>query len=299
MLGRWLVGSLAGAMFVGSTLLGAQVPRPLVPLPQEGLRVSPFFDGWYANPDGTVTLSFGYSNLNKDQVVEILHGPDNFIVPKEYDGLQPTSFPPFTPDESPDGGGASGRRDHRERGVFTVTVPAGFKGDVVWTLRNRGQTFSVPGRSKSSAYQLAWPMAMGSIPPALRFRRDGAAALGPRGIHADPIQAKVDTPVPLTIWLKDDSVREKPAVSVKPRKGEAIASMNATWYKHIGPGPIVFSPPKEPITNPEGKSTTSATFKVPGQYVIRVRGDNFGELDSLAADQCCWTNGYVKVTVTR
>ena len=42
----------------------------------------------------------------------------------------------------------------------------------------------------------------------------------------------------------------------------------------------------------------AATFGQPGEYLIRVRADNFGRVDSSAGDQCCWTNGYVKVTVT-
>ena len=92
MSGRWIVGGLMMAMVVSSAQAGAQHPRPLSPLPDEGNRVAPFFDGWYANPDGTISLSFGYSNLNKS-TVEIPLGPDNFIVPKEYDGRQPTSFP--------------------------------------------------------------------------------------------------------------------------------------------------------------------------------------------------------------
>ena len=52
------------------------------------------------------------------------------------------------------------------------------------------------------------------------------------------------------------------------------------------------------IAELQGTATTSATFKQAGEYVIRVRTDNFGRLDSVPGDQCCWTNGYVKVTVT-
>jgi len=74
--------------------------------------------------------------------------------------------------------------------------------------------------------------------------------------------------------------------------------MNVTWYKHSGPGPIVFSAPKVPVAELKGTATTSATFKQPGEYVIRVRADNFGRLDTSPGNQCCWTNGYVKVTVT-
>lgn len=48
-----------------------------------------------------------------------------------------------------------------------------------------------------------------------------------------------------------------------------------------GPGPLVFSPAKQP---------TSATFTQPGEYVLRVRADNFGRLDTSPGNQRCWTN---------
>ena len=67
-------------------------------------------------------------------------------------------------------------------GVFTVTVPAGFRDDVVWTLVNQERSFSVPGNAQSSAYQLQWPMALGSQPPLVRFSPDGPAG---RGSHRD------------------------------------------------------------------------------------------------------------------
>jgi hypothetical protein len=288
---RWLVGGLAMAMLIGAPHL-AQPQRPLTPLPPAGLRVAPFFDGWYANPDGTITLSFGYSNLNRE-VVEIPLGPDNFIEPKEYDGRQPTSFPPAVPasEES-----ASARNDRRERGVFTVTVPAGFRESVVWTLHVHGQTYKVPATAKSGAYQLRWPMAMGSVPPVLRFSPDGPAARGPTGIHANPMQTSMGVPLSLAIWVADDSMREADPVVIKPRQERP--AMNVAWLKHSGPGPVVFSRSKEPLAQLIGTASTSATFKQPGEYVIRVRADNFGRLDTSPGNQCCWTNGYVKVTVT-
>lgn len=294
-LGRWLAVGIAMAMFILAPL-GAQTRRPLAPLPSEGQRVVPFFDGWYQNPDGTITLSFGYSNLNQDDVVEIPLGPDNVITPKEYDGAQPTSFPPIVAGSASGSGGAGPRRE-RERGVFTITVPAGFSGDVVWTLRNQGQTFSVPGRAKTGAYQLRWPMAMGSIPPLLRFMPDGGAGRGPTGLAADPLRTSVGTALPLTIWLADDSVREPEPVTVVT-KGAAKAAMNVIWRKHSGPGPIVFEPPAQSVAELLGTATTSATFTQPGEYVIRVRADNFGRLDTSPGNQCCWTNGFVNVTVT-
>jgi hypothetical protein len=285
--------------FVASVGLTAQGQRPLAPLRSEGLRVAPFFDGWYQNPDGTITLSFGYSNLNQDEVIEIPLGPDNVVTPKEFDGRQPTSFVPAAPDlpredaTPPAPGAVAGRRE-RERGVFTVTVPAGFQGDVVWTLRVRGQAYSVPGRARTGAYQLRWPMAMGSVPPLLRFTLNGPAGRGPTGIEASPVQTRVGTPVGLTIWITDDSNREKDPVPIAPKNK---AAMNVRWYKHSGPGPVAFDPPRTPIPELQGSATTSATFTQPGEYVLRVRVDNFGRVDTSSGNQCCWTNGYVKVTV--
>lgn len=320
MLGRSIVAGLAAALFIVSSQLHAQLPRPLIPLPGEGNRVAPFFDGWYENADGTISFSFGYSNLNKDTLVEIPLGPDNYITPKEYDGRQPTAFPVIGPDAADGGGGGGGRggapavspataavrapgagggtvgreRD-RDRGVFTVTVPAGFKGDVVWTLRYAGQTYSVPARSKSTSYQLSWPAAMGSTPPLLRFEEQGKAGRGPMGIEAPPLQAKVGAPVALTIWLTDDAVHDKEPIKF----GRERPGMNVSWSKYAGPGPVVFAPQKVGFPAMTGQSTTMATFKEPGEYVIRVKADTFGYSDASAGNQCCWTNGYQKVTVTR
>ena len=318
MSGRCICAGLMAAMLLSSSALHAQLPRPLIPLPAEGNRVAPFFDGWYENEDGTITFSFGYSNLNKDTNVEIPLGPDNFIVPKEYDGRQPTAFPVSGPDAA-DGGGAGragtpavsaataaarapgagggtvGRERDRDRGVFTVTVPASFKGDVVWTLRYAGQTHFVPARSKSTSYQLSWPAAMGSTPPLLRFEEKGRAGRGPVGIQAPPLKATVGIPVALTIWLNDDAVHDKEPIKF----GRERPGMNVSWLKYAGPGSVAFAPEKVGFPALTGQSTTMATFKEPGEYMIRVKADTFGYSDASAGNQCCWTNGYQRVTVTR
>lgn len=336
MFGRWMVGGLLVGVFLSTPALEAQLPRPLAPVP-ENTRVAPFFDGWYANPDGTISLSFGYSNLNKE-TIEIPLGPNNFVTPKEFDGRQPTSFPKVVTSptagggattgiataaaadaagrqagaggasgaaapasassRAPRGGGAGGANQYdRQRGVFTITVPATFKGDVVWTLRHQGQSWSIPGRTKATAYQLSWPMAMGSVPPVLRFQPTGPSGRGPTGIQGPQLQAKVGTPLTLNAWLTDDGVHEKEPIAVKR---EVVPSMNVIWVKHSGPpAPVTFTTRNEPVKDPQGKVTTDVTFAEPGDYVIRVRGDAHGNIDSTDADQCCWTNGYWKVAVAR
>jgi hypothetical protein len=321
-----MAGGIVAAMTIGASALDAQFPRPLSPQPEQNNRVAPFFDGWYENADGTASFSFGYSNMNKE-TIEIPLGPDNTITPKEYDGRQPTSFPVAAPTPQDGGGGgaaaagaaatgaggggagggqttAAGRgprpnlnRHDRERGVFTITVPRDFKGDVVWTLRHAGQTWSVPARTKSSAYQLSWPMAMGSTPPLLRFEQAGPSGRGPVGLRAADRRTRVGTPVDLTVWVADDAVHEAEPVKVKR---EAVPAMKVTWLKHSGPigAPVTFEPPKVELAELSGSASTKAAFTQPGEYVIRVKVDTFGRVDSAAGDQCCWTNGYLKLTVT-
>jgi hypothetical protein len=296
MIRRWFAAALLVAALVRLPTLAEQNQRPLAPLPSSGLRVAPFFDGWYSNPDGTITFSFGYSNLNLKEV-EIALGPDNFIEPKQYDGRQPTTFYPGAVGGA-DGSGAPNDRRGRERGVFTVTVPAGFQDSVVWTLNVQGQSYKVPANAKSSAYQLRWPMAMGSIPPLLRFSSEGPAGRGPTGIDAPPMRTAVGMPLSLSVWTTDDSVREADPVPIKQR-GEPRPAMNVNWFKHSGSGAITFNPTKQSLQDLNGTAATSATFSRPGEYVIRVRIDNFGRVDTSAGNQCCWTNGYVKVSVTQ
>src|SRR5690606_5819442 len=122
-------GILAGSVY--TPLVAQPAPPvggqryPLAPAIQRGEGVAPFFDGAYLNEDGTVTYSFGFMNRNQNELIEIPIGPDNTLSPAEFNGMQPTYFPMVS---YPGFGG------RRERGVFAVTTPAGFTGDLVWTL---------------------------------------------------------------------------------------------------------------------------------------------------------------------
>lgn len=102
--------------------------QPLSPVRESGQSVSPAFEGWYRNPDGTISLSFGYFNRNATEVVELPIGPNNFFTPGPADRGQPTSFQP-----------------RRHWGVFAVTVPANWppRDKVVWTLVIKGDTLRV------------------------------------------------------------------------------------------------------------------------------------------------------------
>jgi len=79
-----------------------------------------------------------------------------------------------------------------------------------------------------------------------------------------------------------------------------------TWSKFRGPGDVKFADNKPAVektpakwkTTPvfSGKASTTATFSEPGDYVLRVVANDWSG-DGGGGFQCCWTNGYVKVSV--
>ena len=89
-----------------------------------GQNVSPAFEGWEKNPDGSFNMMFGYMNRNWEEEVDVPIGPDNNISPGLPDQGQPTHFQP-----------------RRNRFVFKVRVPADWgKKELVWTLTTKGKT---------------------------------------------------------------------------------------------------------------------------------------------------------------
>ena len=70
------------------------------------------------------------------------------------------------------------------------------------------------------------------------------------------------------------------------------------WFKHQGPGEVEFNPANGDMTDELlGMGSTQATFSAPGDYMVRVRDVNFDAPDSGLGEMCCWTNGFVPVTV--
>ena len=69
---------------------GAQLP--LEPARDSGQSVTPAYEGWFKNPDGTLSLLVGYFNRNRKQTLDIPVGPNNRIEPGGPDQGQPTHF---------------------------------------------------------------------------------------------------------------------------------------------------------------------------------------------------------------
>lgn len=89
-----------------------------------GQNVSPAYEGWMPNADGSFTMYFGYMNTNWLEEFDIPVGPANAIEPGGPDQGQPTHFYP-----------------RRNPFLFTVRVPKDFGAkELIWTLTTHGRT---------------------------------------------------------------------------------------------------------------------------------------------------------------
>src|SRR4051794_26923502 len=160
------VGALLSMAIIAAPR-SAVAQTPLAPAAPTGQTATPAYEGWYKNADGTYSLSFGYYNRNTSEVVSVPAGPDNFITPGDANQGQPTYFYP-----------------RRHWGVFAVKVPADFKGKLVWTLKLRGQTYTIPGslREEWQIDALEGEAGSNNTPPVLSFAGGGPEARGPGGI---------------------------------------------------------------------------------------------------------------------
>jgi hypothetical protein len=242
-----------------------------------GQLVSPVFEGWFHAPDKSVHALFGYFNRNAEQVVRAPVGPDNKVDPGAIDQGQPTVFFPG-----------------RQYGVFTVAQPAGQRNvEMVWSLTVAGRTMAIPANVGNQEFLIEPFKEMGgsfpgNTPPELKLDAAGPVLKGPMGGSATRTAA-VGTPLPLEVWVTDDGL-PPPLGPVKPG-GPPRRALTVTWSEFRGPGAVSFAQESPSIEG--GRAMTTATFKEPGDYVVRaVVSDGSG-----FSAQCCWTNGYVRVAV--
>ena len=230
-----------------------------------GQAVSPVYEGYDVNPDGSFNLWFGYMNRNYEEEPDIPIGPENFFEPGGDRG-QPTHF-----------------QIRRQKDAFKVVVPKNF-GDqkIVWTLIVHGQTQQV-----AATLNPVWMI------DRQRTTRGGNSekvdSNTPPVVHIEPVEQTIElaATATLTVSATDDGLPQ--------RMGKPVG-MTIAWGKYRGPGTVTFSPAKTRIV--DGKSVATATFSEPGQYVLQaVVDDGSGELAGNFGYHCCWTNAQVKITV--
>ena len=265
---------IVGVMSLGATTLAQQLP--LQPVRESGQGVTPAFEGWYQNEDGTYTLLIGYFNRNLKETLDVPIGPNNRIEPGGPDQGQPTHFLP-----------------RRGWGVFTIKVPKDF-GDkrLTWTITANGQTNSIPvGVIKGYQVEPFLEAAQKNEPPRVQFDTNGQTFFGPPVGIAHTLTGSVGQPVTIS-GIATDGAANDPDLTPVQMKQPPISMF---FSKHRGPGDITFSEAR-PRPDKEGKFSVAATFSAPGEYIVRVQvNDRSG--DGGGGFQCCWTNAHVKVTV--
>ena len=296
---------VTGITGFGWTSAAAQHPIEGMEFMYDNLRPSgqpviPIFDGWYPKPDGSIDLCFGYFSLNTEQVVDIPLGPNNFIEPKQFQGDQPTHFLPVP---------GPPNLYRRFFCTMAVNLPKGTPKTtkVVWTLVQKGKPFRVPGHSGSVNYQIqelsAEDGARSSKAPVIKYLPNGPEGRGRSGVRTS-MTAKVGQPLDLGLGVTGppagpqgadvDSGDEEERPYIKDGKQRIWW---VKWALHQGPADVKFSQSDIDIWEGEKSATAKATFSAPGEYVLRVQAiDNPSENASYQF-HCCWTNGFVKVTV--
>ncbi len=275
-------GLLAGGVFVSGQVVPPEPRRGF------GASITPAFEGWYYNADGSRSFLVGYYNRNSQQAPDIPIGPNNRIEPGGPDMGQPTYFLPG-----------------RQTGMFTVPVPKDFKPDdqLVWTLVANGQAVSIPLRLKADYVMSPFSeIAVGNTPPVIRFEQNGKGMQGPIAnvSTAATRSASVGTPFPLSLWTTDDAkyTSGSNAPVTRPRPPVTLR-----WSKYRGAGAVTFdkaTPEVEKLDSGEGaftgRATTTVKFAAAGDYVLHLTA-NDSSGDGGGGFGCCWTTSVLKVAV--
>src|SRR5262245_22323949 len=246
-----------------SVSLGAQTSSQLTNLRHwSGQGVSPVYEGFDVNPDGSYNMWFGYMNRNYEEEIDLPVGENNAFEPGGDRG-QPTHFV-----------------TRRHKDVFKVTVPKDF-GDktLVWKLNAHGQAAQVVASLKP-----VWQI------DRLRTTRGGNSEKISSNLPPEVnvfVSNKTDTTATLTVMAKDDGL--------PVRRGQPVG-MTVLWAKYRGPGTVTFTEPQIKLV--DGKATTTATFREPGDYILQsVVDDGSGESAGNFGYHCCWTNTQAKIAV--
>jgi len=269
-----------------------------------GQNISPAFEGWERNEDGSFSFMFGYMNRNWLAELDVPVGPGNTFSPGPADRGQPTHFLP-----------------RRNRFVFKVRVPADW-GDkeLVWTLTTQGQTEYAyaslrPDYIVDDVVIASETGALGAGSSDATTRANTAPVIRLEGDETR--QAAVGQPVTLVAYVEDDGL---PKARRRPEPDEAppadaryrlsarqlrpparvtvakVVGLNLAWFVYRGVGEVGMDPPqvkvwedtrtganspwaplwRAPDVPADGRYAVTITFDRPGTYVLRSRADDGG-----------------------
>ncbi|MGD9511888.1 MAG: hypothetical protein AB7X49_25460 [Geminicoccaceae bacterium] len=278
-------------------MAAAQGPiLPSYPKLAFGASITPAYDGWYDNPDGTHTFLIGYYNRNWSTPLDVPIGPDNHFEPGAPDRGQPTHFLP-----------------NRNFGMFTITVPKEYPTTerLWWVITANGLTQRVPFHM-SPDYNISPHQASEESPggrynrPALlKFAERDPWIQSPVANMATALRrtAAMNQPLTIDMWVADDALHSSGTNAPLLRAPKVVELVVG---KYRGPGTVTVGKghetiavlrggrPDEPF---EGKTATTATFSAPGEYVVHVTANDLSGPGG-GSSGCCWTTAMLRVSVT-
>jgi hypothetical protein len=159
-----------------------------------GQNVSPAYEGWEEDADGTKYFLFGYMNRNWEEEVDVPVGPDNNLQPGGPDLGQPTHFQP-----------------RRNRFMFRVRVPKNFTDadEMIWTLTTKGKTEKAYATTRTD-YKIddvviaseTGALGAGTSSPEMRANKRPVVKVEGN----KQVTTKVGQPITLTAIVTDDGV---------------------------------------------------------------------------------------------
>ena len=179
-----------------------------------GQNVSPAFEGWEEDADGTKYFVFGYMNRNWEEELEVPIGPDNSFNVGGPDLGQPTHFLP-----------------RRNRFVFRVPVPKGFTdtSELIWTLTTRGKVEHAFATLRTD-YKMddvvraseTGALGAGSSSPEVRANKPPTLEVQGR----KSLTAKVGEPVTLAAVVTDDGIPKRRGSGLSGASVSNVGSRN-------------------------------------------------------------------------
>jgi hypothetical protein len=184
------------------------------------------YDGYVRNKNGTLTLSFGYFNMNNVDVV-VPPGDANGFAPGPADRNQPVTF-----------------RKGRHRFACSMVVDGTFNGKLQWAVTFAGKTITTTPKALDPLYELELNsqkravagLDLAAAPKNVCVNRAPTVAVvnpfGEVNTEAAPaaarMSARIDQEVAVNGTVEDDGL---------PRNGKLAIS----WKKNSGPGDVTFS----------------------------------------------------------
>jgi hypothetical protein len=237
--------AVAAILWTGTAPVAAQPTKPVY------LQ----YDGYVKNPDGTLTLSFGYFNMNNVDVT-VPPGDANTFTPAPGDRNQPITF-----------------LKGRHRFACSMVVNKAFDGKLQWTVKFAGATQTTTAKTLDALYELEEHSAhrasagldVAGAPKNVCVNRAPVVEVvnpfgGSDGAAATNVTAKVGEGLPINGRVEDDGL---------PRN----STVTSAWKKISGPGDVTFSD--------AASAPTRVTFSAPGAYVIELSATDGEKANSL------------------